>query len=362
MLSTPRSWSCLLPLTLALVVFPHVPVVTGTELPTPPLPSSECRVIVEASSAAMRFFVMSPHADDSNDVAMSDPLPPLTQALHTMAPAVAYALMKDTLHELSRQHINAKVRPGCPLHIVGTSGMRELPEARQSDIYDAIYASYQADESVDKLPLDRYNLRTLPEDEESYLLTVAANFLDKRIGKDMEPSALQLYGIVDLDPSSVRLVMDVEQRWRHNVRKKAYRPTPLTQSEFLVHTFANTGTTAIRHQVDETLSALNRTDNPCMFVDGFTTADDSAPKPDGGDGRECMALIQSIVDTANSNCTNNMHCVLLSHAQPRPSGPFYALNELYQAASFAHSTLSSSSVRFDFPTPSRYEMEQVRPM
>ncbi|RQM23385.1 hypothetical protein B5M09_003132 [Aphanomyces astaci] len=279
MLSTPRSWSCLLPLTLALVVFPHVPVVTGTELPTPPLPSSECRVIVEASSAAMRFFVMSPHADDSNDVAMSDPLPPLTQALHTMAPAVAYALMKDTLHELSRQHINAKVRPGCPLHIVGTSGMRELPEARQSDIYDAIYASYQADESVDKLPLDRYNLRTLPEDEESYLLTVAANFLDKRIGKDMEPSALQLYGIVDLDPSSVRLVMDVEQRWRHNVRKKAYRPTPLTQSEFL--------------------------------------------------------------------------------AQPRPSGPFYALNELYQAASFAHSTLSSSSVRFDFPTPSRYEMEQA---
>ncbi|RLO09115.1 hypothetical protein DYB28_009760 [Aphanomyces astaci] len=73
--------------------------------------------------------------------------------------------------------------------------------------------------------------------------------------------------------------MDVEQRWRHNVRKKAYRPTPLTQSEFL--------------------------------------------------------------------------------AQPRPSGPFYALNELYQAASFAHSTLSSSSVRFDFPTPSRYEMEQA---
>ncbi|KAF0744212.1 hypothetical protein AaE_008486, partial [Aphanomyces astaci] len=297
-----------------------------------------------------------------------------------MAPAVAYALMKDTLHELSRQHINAKVRPGCPLHIVGTSGMRELPEARQSDIYDAIYASYQADESVDKLPLDRYNLRTLPEDEESYLLTVAANFLDKRIGKDMEPSALQLYGIVDLvreklDPSSVRLVMDVEQRWRHNVRKKAYRPTPLTQSEFLVHTFANTGTTAIRHQVrtptsynllgtdkmngtvDETLSALNRTYNPCMFDDGFTTADDSAA-PSKPDGRECMALIQSIVDTANSNCTNDMHCVLLSHAQPRPSGPFYALNELYQAASFAHSTLSSSSVRFDFPTPSRYEMEQ----
>ncbi|RHZ06680.1 hypothetical protein DYB26_010595, partial [Aphanomyces astaci] len=216
----------------------------------------------------------------------------------------SYGLLVPQMR-LSRQHINAKVRPGCPLHIVGTSGMRELPEARQSDIYDAIYASYQADESVDKLPLgtrrpstlhqelkaslifrvfilDRYNLRTLPEDEESYLLTVAANFLDKRIGKDMEPSALQLYGIVDLDPSSIRLVMDVEQRWRHNVRKKAYRPTPLTQSEFL--------------------------------------------------------------------------------AQPRSSGPFYALNELYQAASFAHSTLSSSSVRFDFPTPSRYEMEQVRPM
>ncbi|RHY32763.1 hypothetical protein DYB32_002272 [Aphanomyces invadans] len=207
--------------------------------------------------------------------------------------------------------MDERLRPECPLYIIGTSGMRELSEARQSDIYDAIFASYAADASVNSLP---------PLDEQNYFLTVAANFLDKRVGKDMQPTSDQVYGVLDL--VCFRISMDIEQRWRHSARKKSYRLSPLQQSEFFVHTFANTGTSAIHDQVSKAVPSAS-----CIRVGGCHE------RLNGCDGIE----------------------------QPHATGTFYAVHDWFQMASLANTVVAAThpSLQLDFPTPSRYELEKA---
>ncbi|ETW04330.1 hypothetical protein H310_04631 [Aphanomyces invadans] len=356
-------WRCLV---LAALLLSDEVVAAVSSLTTAPPPSSECRVVVEAGPASIVFFVVTPSEGDMNDFVVSSPLPMISRGLHTLAPEDAYSHLKEALHELSARHMDERLRPECPLYIIGTSGMRELSEARQSDIYDAIFASYAADASVNSLPpLERSHLRTLSEDEQNYFLMVAANFLDKRVGKDMQPTSVQVYGVLDLDPSSFRISMDIEQRWRHSARKKSYRLSPLQQSEFFVHTFANTGTSAIHDQVQHAVEATNRTHNPCLFAGSpapfVSQTSEGSPTVVAGDGPACMALIESIVATGNENCTKGEHCVLLSYEQPHATGTFYAVHDWFQMASLANTVVAAThpSLQLDLPTPSRYELEKA---
>ncbi|KAF0700682.1 Aste57867_8860 [Aphanomyces stellatus] len=321
---------------------------------------SGCRVVVDAGSSATRFFVFISR-DGSDDVEMVDTFPHLTPGLSHTPPHNAYGYMKDALHEV-QTHVQARDQhTTCHVHIYGTAGMRLLQPAHQMDIYDAIFTSFHADASM-TLVLDRKHLQTISDDDEGYFFVLAANFLDKRVGKDLVPSFVELYGVLDLDGASAQVVFDAENRWRHNSRRKSFATSPLTTRDFYIHRFAGYGTDEMEVKVLAQLQTINATENVCNFV-GHT---DSHGRMGTGDAVGCMTLLRQLVNESNVRCPLQMYCALDSQAQPHlAGGSFYATHVFYAATAFAKDVLTTLPpddqhwTPFDFPTPLRHEVEQA---
>ncbi|CAK4078004.1 unnamed protein product [Aphanomyces euteiches] len=331
----------------------------GSGLPTPPTTSSGCRVIVEANASATSVSLFLPGGStDSSDLLVLDGFASVPGDLAKQGPSTAYNSIKTAFHKVV-ERIPEENRPMCSVHLYATGSMRSLPSEEQKAIYDALAVDFQKDESV-PLVLERNHLETLTADEEAYYVVLSANILAKRVGSDLEPTDLELYGSLDLTQASSQIVVDVEHRWRYNSRKKSFGSSrPLRRIDFFALTFSNFGRHSLLAQVSSLLEAKNSTENPCLFKG----SNDDANRTGGGDAVACLQLVQQLVDTSNAKCATDTYCALDAISQPRLSGPYFAFGDFYRMALFAkdvlHLTTPIPTVPFDFPTPALAEITQA---
>ncbi|TMW58456.1 hypothetical protein Poli38472_010015 [Pythium oligandrum] len=374
---------------VSLALFVHSGTTLGVHATTTDPPEDEltatlarpsCRIFVDATAKQNRFVLIE-GSPDEDAVQIFDEFPSILPGLGDMEPRETYQQLRpgfmSIAEYLQRQPADPqRVEPRyCHTHLLVTGALKSVGHDRLNDLFHQLHQDSIEDAQF-PFRFARDDLRVIETAGKGYFHSLGVNYLDGRITSNLSPGAVELAGVLSLNPDGLLMSFDGQERWRRGIRRK-FVSRVLNMTDFFSREYVDVTYDRFHSIMADALydSATTKTDvvaHPCLFR-GFSeqksvgklAAASTVQLEGAGDATACLRQMKSVIKQSNNDCPGGKFCFFNSVSQPKPTNPFFASGSFVSTVNFANEVLKRSSKKAnaellsDLPMPTLLSLKSA---